>query len=302
MLQLAHPKYLILWILFQLIRLFVVFLPYRWQMQFGVCLSRLVYPFIMYRKNITMINLRIAFPNKNSHEIKKLCKKCFESIAISGIEMMIAWFMPKKRFDQIKIDFHGVKPFEKVHNDPQQGVLLLGAHFTCMEMMGRYIGERYNFFYLVYQKHKNSYFEKLMTSKRESYVSGCLQRKNIFSIVRILKRHASVWYAPDQDFKSKRNIFVPFFGKECSTLIATSWLSSKTSAKVLPCYYVRKPNFEGYDLHIFPPLDNFPSGDNYKDALRYHQILEEVIKKHPEQYLWQHRRYKTRPKGEKEIY
>lgn len=300
--QWIRPKCLLLWCLFQLIRVCVICFPYRWQMHFGAWLGRLSYPFLKRRKNIAMINLKIAFPDKDADEIEKLCKKCFESIAISGIEMMIAWFMPKKRFNRIQIDFHGAVSFDKAHNDGQQGVLLLGAHFTCMEIIGRYMGERYDNFYLVYQKHSNDCFEKLMTDKRESYVSGCLQRKNVVSIVKALKRSASVWYAPDQDFGQKRSIFVPFFGKECATLVATSWLAAKTSAKVLPCYYTRKPNFKGYDFYILPALDDFPSGDDYEDAVRYHQILEQAITQHPEQYLWQHRRYKTRPEGEKAIY
>lgn len=276
--------------------------PYRWQMRFGAWLGRLSYPFLKRRKHIAMTNLKIAFPDKNAPELEQLCKKCFESTAISGIEMMIAWFMPQKRFSKIRVDLHGVDNFEKIHNNRQQAVLLLGAHFTCMEIIGRYMGEHYESLYLVYQKHKNDCFEKLMTGRRENYVSGCLQRKNVMSIVKTLKRNASVWYAPDQDFGQKRSIFVPFFGKECITLVATSWLAAKTSAKVLPCYYVRKPNFMGYDFYILPALDNFPSGNDYDDAVRYHDILEQAIKQHPEQYLWQHRRYKTRPKGEEGIY
>lgn len=296
------PKCLFLALFFQSIRICVIFFPYRWQMYFGACLGRFIYPFLKHRKNIVMVNLKIAFPEKNTDEIKKLCKKCFESIAMSGIEMMIAWFMPKKRFNQIKIHFHGVDLFETVHKNKHQGALLLGAHFTCMEIVGRHMGERYDAFYLVYQKHTNEYFENLMTGRRKNYVSGCLQRKNVIAIVKALKKNASVWYAPDQDFGQKRSIFVPFFGKKCMTLVATSWLASKTFAKVLPCYYIRKPNFKGYDLYILPALESFPSGDDYKDAVRYHHILEQAIKKYPEQYLWQHRRFKTRPQGEEVIY
>ena len=291
-----------MWGIFQIIRFFVLCFPYRWQMHFGACLGRLIYPFLKHRKSITKINLKIAFPEKSTQELEKLCKKCFESIAISGIEMMIAWFMPKKRFSKICVDFYGIKQFESIHNNTQKGTILLGAHFTCMEIIGRYIGEKYNNFNLVYQKHKNDYFEKLMKNRRERYVHTCIQRKNVISIVKALQRNHSVWYAPDQDFGYKHSIFIPFFGKKCATLIVTSWLARKTLAKVLPCYYIRKPNFNGYDLHVLPALNNFPSGNDYDDAIRYHHFLEDAIRKYPEQYLWQHRRYKTPLSGKNPIY
>ncbi|WP_235826898.1 lysophospholipid acyltransferase family protein [Facilibium subflavum] len=282
-------------------RLFVC-LPFSWQLKFGRLLGRLSYPFLKRRKHITMTNLRVAFPEKSQQELQALCKKCFESIAISGIEMMIAWFMPKRRFAKIKMDTHGMENFENAHNDPNTAALMLGCHFTCMEVIGRYIGEHYKPFYLVYQKHKSVAFEHVMTGARQAYVTQCLQRKNVVSIVKALKRKSSVWYAPDQDFGRERSIFVPFFGTNCATLVATSWLADKTGAKVIPCYYVRKDDLSGYDIFVLPALENFPSGDDYQDARRYHEFLEAAIKQHPDQYLWQHRRYKTRPSGEGTIY
>lgn len=295
------PKYWGLQLVFIFLRLFVL-LPYRWQMKIGALLGRIIYPFVKRRKYITLTNLRIAFPKKSDEELSQLCKKCFESIVISAVETVIAWFMPNKRFSRINFDSHGMEHFENAHNDASQGTLFLGSHFTCMEMIGRFIGQQYSPFYLVYQKHKNSLFEHVMTSSREHNVTQCLQRKNLFSIVKALKKGGSVWYAPDQDFGAERSIFVPFFGKKCATLVATSWLAEKTGAKVVPCYYTRKADLSGYDVYILPALDDFPSGDNYQDALRYHHILEKAICDFPHQYLWQHRRFKSRPKGEDDVY
>ena len=239
------PRFWGLQLAFLFARLFV-YLPYKWQMHCGKWLGRLSYPLLKRRKHITITNLKIAFPNKNDQEIRALAKTCFESISISGVETMMAWFMSKKRFNKITIDTHGMENFEAIHNNPNQAALVLGGHFTCMEIIGRYIGEHYHPFYLVYQKHKNELFEHIMSSSRNAYVTQGLQRKNVVSIVKTLKRKQSVWYAPDQDFGSERSIFVEFFGKKCATLVATSWLADKTGAKVLPCYYARKKDFSGY--------------------------------------------------------
>lgn len=293
-------KYWPLWFILILLRLFV-YLPYRWQIKTGAFFGRIAYPFLKRRKHITLTNLRIAFAHMNDKEIKYLCKKCFESIGIAGAETVIAWFMSKKRFSKIKFDIYGVENFEDAHSSTR-GSLFLGAHFTCMEIAGRFIGEHYKPFHLVYQKHKNPLFEALMKLSRERYITKCIERKNVISIVKSLKNGNSVWYAPDQDFGAERSIFVPFFDKKCATLVATSWLAEKTQAKVVPCYYVRKPDFLGYDIYILPELNNFPSKDDYQDALRYNHILEKAICDFPDQYLWQHRRYKSRPRGEEFIY
>lgn len=296
-----NPKYWCLHFIFFFLRI-LVYLPYHWQVNIGITLGRITYPFLKRRRHITVTNLKIAFPQKSEIEIKLLCKKCFESIGISCIETAMAWFMPNKLFKKITFHTHGFINFEKAHENCKRGTLLLGSHFMSMEIIGRFIGNQYSRFSIVYQKHKNSLFEHVMTTSRQAYVSQCLQRKNVLSIVNSLKRGGSVWYAPDQDFGSERTIFVPLFGKECATLTATSWLAKITGAQVVPCYYTRKSDFSGYDIHVLPPFDDFPSGNDYKDALRYHRILEKAILDFPEQYLWQHRRYKTRPPGQKDIY
>lgn len=295
------PKYWGLHLLFFLMRIFVC-LPFRWQIKFGQFLGRIAYPLLTRRRHIAMVNLRIAFPEKNPAELEILCKKSFESVLVSTIETMIAWFMPKNRFKKIPFDVHGIEHFMAAHENSDHGVLLLGAHFTCMELVGRYISEKCARINIVYQKHSNPLFEKVMVDSREKYAARCIERKNVLSIVRNLKGRDPVWYAPDQDFGKERIVFVDFFSKKCATLVATSWLVEKAQAIVVPCHFARKEDLSGYDLFFLSPLDNFPSGDVYADARRYNMIVENAVRKYPEQYLWQHRRYKTRPEGEEYLY
>ncbi|MFZ9035101.1 MAG: LpxL/LpxP family Kdo(2)-lipid IV(A) lauroyl/palmitoleoyl acyltransferase [Francisellaceae bacterium] len=299
--EFLKPQYWGIWLGVFAMRLFVL-LPYKFQMHCGIKLARICYPFLKRRKHIAITNLKIAFPEKSPAEIEQLCKKCFDSIGASAMETIIAWFMSERRFQEIKFQWHGRNHFEQAHNDKESGTLMLGFHFTCMEVIGRYIGMNYKPFNLVYQKHKNPLFEKVMTDSRSKNVSRCLQRKNVISIVKALKNKETVWYAPDQDFGRERSIFVPFFGKDCATLVATSWLADKTGARVIPCFYTRKADLSGYDIHILPALNNFPSGDDYADALRCNNVLEMMIRQYPDQYLWQHRRFKTRPKDEDPLY
>jgi lipid A biosynthesis lauroyl/palmitoleoyl acyltransferase len=282
-------------------KLFVL-LPYRWQMKAGIGLARLVYPFLKRRKVIAMTNIQIMFPELTQLEQEKICRQCFDSMGAAAVENIIAWFMSKRRFAKIDFTFHGVEAFKASHENPQQGTLMLGCHYTAIEIAGRYISENFPPIYLVYQRNRHKVFEYVSRKQRHKYVEECFTRKNLLPIVRVLRNKQTLWYAPDQDFGQEHTIFVPFFDIPCSTLTATSWLVQKSKARVFPVYQLRRDDLSGYDLYADEPWDNFPSGDVYQDALRYNQWLESVIKRHPAQYLLQHRRFKTRPVGDERIY
>jgi len=122
------------------------------------------------------------------------------------------------------------------------------------------------------------------------------------AILRTLKKGEIVWYAPDQDFGTERSVFAPFFGVPTATLTTTARLAKLTGAPVLPQFSRRLPGSQGYLVTILPPLENFPSGDDVVDATRVNQVIETGVKEAPGQYLWVHRRFKSRPPGEPPLY
>jgi KDO2-lipid IV(A) lauroyltransferase len=122
------------------------------------------------------------------------------------------------------------------------------------------------------------------------------------AMIKGLKKGHAAWYAPDQDFRGKDMIYLPFFGVQASALTAPARFAEMTNAAVVPYYIMRKPKGRGYKLSILPPLENFPSGDIEQDARMINQTLEHLIMQNPEQYLWIHKRYKNRPEGEPAVY
>lgn len=296
--SLLKPKYWGIWLLIGIAKIFVNILPYKALMRLAIGIGFLTKPLMKKRNQIAKINLKIAFPEKSEQEIQKLVNESYKSACMAGFESLIAWFMTKKNFNKINFET-SIESFEKIHFDKDKTVIVLGFHFHCLEIVGRYIGQTYQPFTVMYQKHSNPLMEHIITTSRKKYVDECFQRKNIISVIKSLKRKVSLWYAPDQDFK-EHVVFAPFFGKLCTTLTVTPWLAEKTNSIVIPAYYVRKPDLSGYKLVSGEPL-NF-TGDAYKDAVITNKFLEEAIKKYPEQYLWQHRRFKTRPEGEAKIY
>jgi KDO2-lipid IV(A) lauroyltransferase len=110
-----------------------------------------------------------------------------------------------------------------------------------------------------------------------------------------------VWYAPDQDYGIKHSIFAPFFGIPAATVPGTARFAALGDAQVMTFMHYRETNGH-YRIEISAPLENFPSGDDLVDSTRVNQIIEDMIRKQPDQYLWVHRRFKTRPEGEKSVY
>ena len=121
-------------------------------------------------------------------------------------------------------------------------------------------------------------------------------------MIRGIKKLIPTWYAPDQNFPNEKNVFAPFMGVQTATISASSRLAQSTGGAMLPFYPERKKDGSGYIIWIEPPLVDFPSGDDVRDATAINASIEKFVRLNPEQYLWAHKRFKTRPPGEPAIY
>ncbi|MEC9305836.1 MAG: lipid A biosynthesis acyltransferase, partial [Pseudomonadota bacterium] len=92
------------------------------------------------------------------------------------------------------------------------------------------------------------------------------------------------------------------FGQQAATIRLTAKIARMTGAPVVPLMFHRNPDNRTYTIECLPAFEDFPCGDELADAARVNAFLERAIRKHPEQYLWLHRRFKTRPEGEAGFY
>ena len=282
-------------------------LPFCVQKYISLGLGFIIKPFLRNRNAIATENLKIAFPSYTEKQIKKIVNKNYHSMILSGAETAASWFTSKKRFKKIEFEWkeNSLEIFRKYHENPSTNLILLGFHFHSLEIMGRYFGENFSPITVMYQKNTNELIEDLIKKYREKNLERCIDSKNFIAVIRSLKKGYTLWYAPDQDFGLEKSglensVFAPFFGKSCSTLTVTPWLAEKTNSTVLPIYYVREKCLKKYKIVVGEPLEL--TGDAYHDAKITNEFLENAIKKCPEQYLWQHRRFRTRPNGEPQIY
>ena len=121
-------------------------------------------------------------------------------------------------------------------------------------------------------------------------------------MVRHLGQNRVLWYAPDQDYGGQRSVFARFFAERAATTTATAWLALKSGARILPYASYRRPDDSGWDVVLGPALEDFPIGDDLADAERLNGVLETQIEHRIEQYLWIHRRFKSRPPGTRPVY
>jgi len=293
------PKYWPLWLALALSFL-IAFLPHRLQLLLGSFVGRIAYHTLKRRREITRINLSVCFPELSRAEREGLVKAAFKSNGMGLIEALRSWFRDPASLRH-KVGYHGGHHLDQALAKGR-GVILLGGHYSTLDLVG---GLTTLFFEadVLQRDHSNPLFNAFMTRSRKHLYGEVLGKRDLRGMLRRLKQNRVVWYATDQDSGRKNSVFAPFFGQPCATLVSTMRLAKRSGAVVLPFSHFRRPGGRGYDIYIHPPLEAFPSDDELIDASRLNGILEQEIRKHPEQYLWMHRRFKTPVKpGEKNIY
>jgi Kdo2-lipid IVA lauroyltransferase/acyltransferase len=275
-------------------------LPYRIQYY----LPYLLVPFVRRNKkrvNYAKINIDLCFPELTDQERKVLLDDTIFSTTLAIFETGIAWFWPSWRLRRL----FSVTGLEHIHEAQSegQGALLLAMHFTHLDLGSAMLGEYTNYDGM-YSPHKNPVYDYLQKTRREAYCKGgtAFSRDSLREMISRLRKKRMIWYAPDRDLGVNSSIFVPFFGVQTATITATSQFARMGKARVIPFTQKRLSGGKGYELVIHPPFEDFPTEDEYQDALRVNQFMETEIRKIPGQYFWAQPRFKTRPEGEDGFY
>ena len=285
------PRYWPTWLGLGMLRVLAL-LPFAWQVRIGAAVGRLALRFSPHRRHITRVNLELCFPALDDAQRQALLIKHFESLGIGMLETALSWWGAPGRLRPLT----RIEGLEHLHAAlaKGKGVILLSAHFTTLEIGGRLLAQHAPF-HVMYREHKNALFEAVMKRARERHYEKAIERSDIRGMLRSLKGNHPVWYAPDQNYGREHSVFVPFFGVPAATITATSRLAHMSGAAVVPFFQERLPGAAGYRLRLWPALADFPGADIEQDTRRINAVIEAQIRRVPEQYLWTHRRFKTRP-------
>jgi KDO2-lipid IV(A) lauroyltransferase len=275
-------------------------LPYRWQMLLAHACAWPLAALAGKRRAIVAANIALCFPELDAAAQSRLITRNLRSTAISLFETGMAWFAPRSVTAGI-VEVDGIEHLQRALAGGK-GALCLYSHFTMIELGGRLLSEALGRpMHQMVRRNNDPAVEAIIDQGRRAYCERTLEKKDLGDLLRSLREGHPVGYAPDQNF-NLHMAFVPFFGQPAATLTMTSRIARLSRAPVLCVWITRQPSGYGYRLRVDPPLAQFPSADPVADTARIIALLEHEVRKTPEQYLWAHRRFKTRPEGSPAVY
>jgi Kdo2-lipid IVA lauroyltransferase/acyltransferase len=291
------PRYWLTWL--GLVFFYVLaHLPMSISLAFGRLLGDVFFYLVRSRRHIAEVNIALCFPHLSDMEKRVLVRKIMHSSGKSIVESAVALWGPLRQLQQ-RCTMTGFEHIEEARKQGR-GVLLVGCHFTTLDAAARILAMQVKFD-ILYRKDPNPLLAYQLIRARESFAGRAIVRTDTRQLIRSLRQGNVVWYAPDQDYGPKHSVFAPFFGVNAATVVATARVARLGQALVLPFWHYRDEH-NRYHLIIEAPLENYPSGDDVEDATRINHLIETAIAKQPDQYLWVHRRFKTRPPGEASFY
>ncbi|MDX1823875.1 MAG: hypothetical protein R3354_04115, partial [Thiohalomonadales bacterium] len=270
------PKYWPTWLGLGVLRV-SCYLPFTWLITIGTALGWLGFYLLPGRRRITRTNIGLAFPELNEQRQREIVKESFYSASIAIFESALSWWGSDTKLRSL----YRIEGLEHLQAARQagKGVILLGGHYTTLEMSGRLLAFESPDIYPTYKRAHNRLFEALMTQQRRRVNAGLIKSSDMRAILRCLKDNNIVWYAPDQDFGIQNSVFAPFMGVPTATLTISARLAKRSGAPVLPFYSERLPRGQGYLLRLGVPLKAFPSGNDVVDATAINQAIEDQVRR-----------------------
>jgi KDO2-lipid IV(A) lauroyltransferase len=290
-----HPKFIPTWTLLFIMRI-VAFLPLKLQKIIAKPIGFILKKLAKKKYRIATINIQKCFPKLSKQQQKKLTDEHFFDFAISLFEVANCFYKSPKSL-QASYQINNLDLL-KNHINNNENIILLVGHFTTMIIAGRILADNIHFAD-IYRPQNNKLFDFEMKKRFAMRGVKMIKVKDSKEIIKTLKSGVPIWYAPDQDLRIKKSVFADFFGIKTDTITSTSKLAKTSNAKVIHFDFYRDDTKYICD---FKEVQNYPSGDDLTDANLINKTLEKQILKAKSQYLWTHKRFKTRPKGELSFY
>ncbi len=292
------PAYWPVWLVAALLWV-IARLPMPWIFALGRVIGYLALHIARSRRHITEVNIARCFPDLDDRAQRQLVRSNFTHSGIGIVETALSWLNPKRDLSK-HFRVEGLEHLQAAHAQGR-GVLLVGAHYTAIDISGQFLAN-VGFVDVMYRRNKHPVWEWLQTRGRQHYFDGVVERSDMRQIISRLKKGRAIWYAADQDYGPRHSSFVPFFGIPAATITVTSRLAERNQSPVLMLHQIRDIPTRTWILRFGPVLENFAEGDVIEDATRLNTELEKSLRQYPDQYLWMHRRFKTRPPGEDSFY
>jgi KDO2-lipid IV(A) lauroyltransferase len=275
------------------------FLPLGVLAVLGNALGAALFWLVPERRHVTRINLQKCFPRMAPEERERIARAHFRVFARSAVDHALLWWSRRARIERL-VRVEGLERLRALGGAP---AILFVPHFVgldaacirlCCEldMVGMYANQKDPVLGRLLWHGRNRFGRQIAVSRQQG----------VRPLIAGMREGRPLYYLPDQDYGRRDALFVPFFGVPAATVPGLSRIAQITGAKVLPCIVRILPGGAGYRVTIEPPWEDFPTSDTLADTLRMNRYIERKILEMPEQYLWNHKRFKTRPEGEPGFY
>jgi Kdo2-lipid IVA lauroyltransferase/acyltransferase len=272
-------------------------LPRKVWLSFTGFLGVLGYYFANETRKLAVRHLQMAFPDKSSSQIKTLAKRTFKMLGKNAGEIIRTSRVKSLEALNKVLVTHGYENFERAHAKGK-GVIFLTCHLGPFDLQVTNMAMRGLNPHIIGTPLKDPRLNELLWNYRNAHGAIAIERgRETFKMIKVLKSGGSVALLIDQDTKVK-TVFVNFFGKPAATPVGATVLAMKTGASIVPTY-VHLGDDGLQHMHILPEISLRQTGNEDDDVIYNTQILsnfiEDTIRKHPDQWVWMHERWKTQP-------
>jgi Kdo2-lipid IVA lauroyltransferase/acyltransferase len=276
-------------------------LPFALQAALGRAVGMLLFRLAGSRRRIALRNLQLCLPELDEARRTAIAREHFQWLARSLLERGLLWYAPVDRIRQL---IH-VEGDVGLADRSERPVMWLVPHFVALDVAGastqlfqkRLVGS-------IYQRQSNGVFDAAVRKGRLRFNQGEVfsRHETARPLMRAIRKGYAFFNLPDMDFGPRDAAFVPFFGVSAATLLAPSRMARAMNMIVQPVVAEILPGGQGYRVRFLPAWAGYPSDDDEADARRMNAWIEEEVRRNPAQYLWVHKRFKTRPQGEPSFY
>lgn len=264
--------------------------------------GRLLYALAGARRKVALRNLELCFPELSTTERERLAREHFRWLGRSILERSLLWFAPAERLRSM---IH-VEGDVKLAETSPRPVMWLVPHFMGLDVAGVAVLLFQNQYACsMYQAQSNPVMDDIIRKGRLRFGDKAEifpRSDKALPLIRAIRKGHAFFNLPDMDFGERDAAFVPFFGVQAATLLAPSRMARALDMVVQPVVAEMLPGGRGYKVRFGEPFQQFPTDDAVADTAAMNRWIESEIRRNPAQYLWVHKRFKTRPAGEPSLY
>ena len=294
-------EYAVVWSLVKLLGA----LPRSWARTFGAGAGAAAFSLAGRLRNVGLRNLELAFPEKPIEDRTRILAELFRNLG-----WLLAEFCQMPRYTQANtrkfVRYEGLEHYLAA-KAKGKGVLIVTGHLGAWELSSFYHSLMDHPMSMVIRRLDNPLVDRLVNRIRCLHGNRVLHKDDFArGLLGAMRNGDTVGILMDTNMTPPQGVFVPFFGQLACTASGLARVALKTGAAVLPGFMLWEEGESKYVLHFGPEIELSATGDDEKDALentaRFTAVIEEYVRRYPTQWLWVHRRWKTRPEGEPTLY